>query len=172
MHNIVFWGSDFVCRHPTPQWQTRNPGKLETRGRRKKVPSPLTYSPPVHRSSTSELTTTLLQHRNNTNEPARNSRRSLHRQCQRLCRLARRRGTHATAFPGDDLQISIYGAQYPAPSGGPPRKDSRHQEDIRRRAVLEDAERSRSSSPVTGDCMLKMGNDRQTPHQPWKPALS
>jgi hypothetical protein len=115
---------------------------LEPRGS-KKVHHP-SQAPPVHRNSTPELTTIQTQQRNNTNEPARDSRRPLHRQCQRLRRLARRRGTHPAALPGDDLQIPIHGTQHPAPSSGPSRKDPRYQEDIRRGAVLEDAERSRS----------------------------
>jgi hypothetical protein len=69
------------------------------------------------------------QHGNNTNQPARDPRRPLHRQCQRLRLLSRGSRAYPPLLPGDDLQVPVHGGEHPAPGPGSAREDPRYQKD-------------------------------------------
>ncbi|KUM56666.1 hypothetical protein ACN42_g10549, partial [Penicillium freii] len=69
------------------------------------------------------------QHGNNTNQPARDPRRTLHRQCQRLRLLPRGSRAYSPLLPRDDLQVPVHGGEHPAPRPGSAGEDPGYQED-------------------------------------------
>lgn len=77
----------------------------------------------------------------NTNQPARDPRRALHRQCQRLRLLPRRGRADPALVPGDDLQVPVHGGEHPAPRARAAREDPGYQEDAGDGAVFEVAQR-------------------------------